>query len=84
MYMCSIPQEDLWEKNDELRSQEEKTEFKRLTGQMMWVSTQTWADIAFDVCRMNNAGKFPKGKLLFEANKVLQKLKSRTYPLNFP
>ncbi|GAB1607311.1 hypothetical protein Ahia01_001014600, partial [Argonauta hians] len=30
-------------KNDEL-SQEEKTDLKRLTGQMMWVSTQTRPD----------------------------------------
>ena len=30
-------------------SQEEKTELKRLTGQMMWASTQTRPDIAFDV-----------------------------------
>ena len=38
----------LRKKNDNL-NQEEKTELKRLTGQMMWVSTQTWLDVAFDV-----------------------------------
>ena len=43
---------------------------------MMWVSTQTQPDVAFDVCQMNNSGKFPNMKLLFEANKALQKLKS--------
>ena len=45
---------------------------------MMWVSTQIRPDVAFDVCRMSNYGKFPKVKLLFEANTALQKLKLRT------
>ena len=40
----------------------------------MWVSTQTQPD-AFDACQMSNSGKFLKVKLLFEANKPLQKLK---------
>ena len=33
---------------------------------------------------MSNTGKFPKVKLLFEANKTLQKLKSRTGSITFP
>ena len=53
------------------------------TGQVMWVSTQTQTDVAFDVCWMSNTGKFPKLKLLFEANKALQKLKSRTRCITF-
>ena len=56
-------------KNDEL-SQEKKAELKRLTGKMMWASTQTQPNVAFDVCRMSNAEKFPKVKLLFKANKT--------------
>ena len=55
-----------------------------MTGQMMRVSTQTWPDVAFDVCQMSNTGKFPKVKLLFEANKARQKLKSRTGSMTFP
>ena len=70
-------------KNDEL-SQEEKTELKRLTGQIMWISIQTLPDEAFDVCQMSNTGKFLKVKLFFEANKVKQKLKSRTGSITFP
>ena len=50
---------------------------------MMWVSTQTQPDVAFDVCLVSNIGKFPKVKLLFEANKALQKLKSRTGSITF-
>lgn len=67
-------------KNDEL-SRDEKTELKRLTGQMMWVSTQTRPDGL--MCRMSNIGKSPKVKLLFEANKSLKKLKSRTGSIFF-
>ena len=33
---------------------------------------------------MSNIGKFPKVKLLFKANKALQKLKSRTGSITFP
>ena len=64
--------------------QEEKTESKRLTDQIMWLSTQTWLDVAFDMCQLSTTGKFPKVKLLFESNKEQQKLKSRTGSITFP
>ena len=51
---------------------------------MIRVSFQTRPDVAFDVCQMSNTVKFPKVKLLFEANKALQKLKSRTGSITFP
>ena len=50
---------------------------------MMWVSIQIWPGVAFDVCLMSNTGKFPKVKVLFEASKALQKLKSRTGSITF-
>ena len=50
---------------------------------MMRVSTQTWSDVAFDMCWMSYTGKFPEVKLLFEANKARQKLKSRTDSITF-
>ena len=68
-------------KNDQLSK--EKTELKRLTGQIMWVSSQTQSHVVFDVCWMINTGKFPKGKLLSEANKTQQKLTSRTCSITF-
>ena len=61
-----------------------KTELKRLMSQMVWVSTQTRPDVAFDMCWISNTRKFPKVKLLSEANKPLQKLKSRTCSITFP
>ena len=70
-------------KNDKL-SQEQKIELKRLTGQMMWVSTQTQTEVVFDVCWMSNTRKFLKVKLFFKANKALQKLKSKTGSITFP
>ena len=51
---------------------------------MVWVSILTQPDVAFDVCRISNTGKFLKVKLLFEANKVLKKMKSRTCSITFP
>ena len=61
-----------------------RRQLKRLIGQMMLVSTQTQPDVAFNACWMSNTGKFPKVKLLFEANKAWQKLKSRTGSITFP
>ena len=49
----------------------------------MWVSTQTQPNVSFDVGWMSNTGNFPKVKLLFKANKALQKLKSRTGSITF-
>ena len=36
----------------------------RLTGQIMWASTQTHPDISFDLCQMSNTGKHAKMKIL--------------------
>ena len=78
-----IKKERLMRKNDELNDIE-KSELKRLSGQMLWVTTQTRPDLAFDVGKISNAGKHPKVKLLSEANKVLIKLKSKTGSIYFP
>ena len=87
LYASSISRIDIKKdrslrKNDQLC--QEKTELKKLTGQMMWVSTQTQPHVAFDVCRMSNTGKFPKVKILFKANKALQKFKSWIGSITFP
>ena len=50
-----------------------------MAGQMMLVATWNQPDVLFDVCRMSNTGKS-----LFEANKSLIKLKSKTGLIYFP
>ena len=35
----------------------EKTELKRLSGQMIWLTSQTRPDMSFEICVMSNMGK---------------------------
>ena len=65
-------------------NQAEKRELKRLSGQMMWVTTQTRPDVSYDVCSISNIGKKPRMKKIIEANKVLAKLKANKGSITFP
>ena len=78
-----ISRERAMRKNDEL-SKDEIADLKRLAGQMMWVSTQTRPDVAFDVCTMSNCGKHAKVKTVLDANKTLLKVQSRKSGISFP
>ena len=69
--------------NAELNS-DERSDLKRLSGQMLWASTQTRPDVSFETCVMSNMGKHPTVKKLHEANKALTKLKSRVVHMKFP
>ena len=44
--------------NAELNS-DERSELRRLSGQMLWVSSQTRPDISYETCLMSNTGKHP-------------------------
>ena len=70
-------------KQDDL-SHEERVELRRLSGQMLWVTSHTRPDLSFETCMMSNTGKHPKVAMLFEANKALSKLKKDRIKLNFP
>ena len=70
-------------RNDELTSEERK-ELKRLSGQMMWVTSHTRPDVSYETCVMSNTGKHPSVKMLHDANKALIKLKSTKVSLKIP
>lgn len=70
-------------RSDELTVNERK-ELKRLSGQMMWVASQTRPDVSFETCAMSNTGKSPTVKMLFEANKAVTKLNSKKVEIKFP
>ena len=61
-------------KNNSL-TKEERADLKRLSGQMLWVTSQTRPDLSFETCRMSNIGKDPKVNILNVTNKALSKLK---------
>ena len=56
-----LKQNHRYKKADEL-NEEEKAELKRLSGQMMWVTSQTRPDLSFETCVMSNDGKHPTVK----------------------
>ena len=62
---------------------DERRYLKQLAGQMLWVSSQTRPDMAFEVCIMCNTGKSPTMKKILEANKAVSKMKSRNLQLRF-
>ena len=64
-------------------NEEEKAELKRLSGQMMWVTSQTRPDLSFETCIISNAGKHPTVKAIHQANKTVRKLKSKRVDLKF-
>ena len=72
-----------YKKADEL-NEEEKAELKRLSGQMMWVTSQTRPDLSFETCIMSNAGNHLTVKTIHEANKAVRKLKPKRVDLRFP
>ena len=65
-------------------TQDERAELRRLSGQMLWVTSQTRPDLSYETCVISNVGKHPKVSLLFEANKALSKLKKDRVTLKFP
>ena len=70
-------------KNNSL-TKEERADLKRLSGQMLWVTSQTRPDLSFETCRMSNIGKDPIVNILNVANKALSKLKRDEVKLQFP
>ena len=63
---------------------DERKELKRLSGQMLWVTSQTRPDMSFETCMMSNMGKEPTVRKIIEANKALAKLQSRKSSIKFP
>ena len=79
----SIPKERYSKRNEEL-TVEEKSELKRLSGKMLWVSSQSRLDMSYETCMMSNTGKKPTMNKIHEANKALIKLKSKKVKVRFP
>ena len=70
-------------KEDEL-TVEEKAKIRSIGGQLLWVTTQTRPDAAYDSCWVSNYGKNPTVRKLLEANKAVKKLQMTKSRLLFP
>ena len=81
--LIKITRQRMLQKDDELTS-EEKKNLRSLCDQLLWVTSQSRPDCAFDSCYVSNYGKNPTVHNLNEANKALKKLKMTNLGLTFP
>ena len=66
-------------------SKEERSSLKSLSGQMIWVTSQSRPDMAFESCVMSVVGKNPTIENILNANKAVRKIKSNNdVQLRFP
>ena len=59
---------------DEPLTKNEVAQLKSLSGQILWASSQTRPDVAYDSCVVGNYRKEPTVRSLLRANKCIQKL----------
>ena len=62
----------------------EKKELRQICGQLLWVSSQTRPDAAFETCRASNSGQDATVETLIAANKTMKRLKSEEMKLCYP
>ena len=69
---------------DELLTSEEKAQLRSVSGQVLWATSQTRPDSAFDGCQISNNGSEATVKCLSEANKTIRKLKTDQFKILYP
>ena len=69
---------------DESLTETERTSLRSLSGQILWTTTQTRPDTAYDACVVGNYGNEPTVKNIIMANKAIKKLKDNKLKLVFP
>ena len=62
----------------------EQDVMRSVSGQLLWASSQTRPDLAFQTCQLSNYGADATVHALVEANKTIRKAKSSSYSLSFP
>ena len=65
-------------------NREEKAHLRSVGGKLLWATTQTRADCAYDACAVSNSGKEPTVKHLLMANKAIKKIKGADVSVCFP
>jgi len=75
------------DRKKDLYSKLTKPEMKMLRsacGQLLWVTSQTRPDVAFQGCKASNHGKEATVESLLEVNKAIRKLKATDIKLRYP
>lgn len=62
----------------------EKKELRSVCGQLLWATTQTRPDAAFDACHVSNYGNEATVKSFTEANKAVRKVKTDYLKIVYP
>ena len=68
---------------DSLLNEVEKSQLRSLSGQLLWATSQTRPDCAFDACMAGNYGKEPTVRSILLANKCVKKLKGENVKVLF-
>lgn len=65
-------------------TEEEKQQLRSACGQILWVTSQTRPDVAFESCQVTNYGNEATVQSIIEVNKTIKKLKSNPLKIVFP
>ena len=63
---------------------DERSNLRSVGGQLLWASTQTRIDVAYDACVVVNHGNEPSVKHVIAANKAIRKVKTQQSGIRFP
>ena len=69
---------------DSLLTEEEVSDLRSASGQLLWAATHTRPDAAYDACVVANRGNQPTVRNILVANKALRKIRTHEYKLVFP
>ena len=79
---CSIKIQRNVSRKD-IMNDDDRNQLRQLAGQMLWASSQTRPDMAFEDCMIFNTGKSSSIKRIVKAKKVITTLKIRSLQLTF-
>ena len=84
-YIDSMEEVEIQQKTDKSRvlSEDEQALFRKICGQLNWISTQSRPDIAFDVCQLSTRLNTATVQDILQANKVLRKVKQNRFSLKY-
>ena len=84
-YIDSMEEVEIQKKTDKSRvlNEDEQALFRKICGQLNWISTQSRPDIAFDVCQLSTRLNTATVQDILQANKVLRKVKQNRFSLKY-
>ena len=63
---------------------DEVSKLRSISAQLLWATSQTRPDVAFEGCQVGNYDKHPTVQSILEANKAIRKLQSQQLSISFP